>query len=125
MIGYIMIGTNDLPRAARFYDSVLAPLGGTRSVTSDRMQAYDVGGQTALGIVLPYDGKPASAGNGTTFALAAPSTDLVHQVHAVAIEAGAQCDGPPGPRPGARTPNFYGAYFRDPDGNKVCVFTRP
>lgn len=119
-----MLGTSDLPRAAHFYDTVLEPLGARRSIETDRMQAYDVGGETALGIVLPYDGKPASAGNGTMFALAAPDIAKVQQVHAAAVAAGAQCEGPPGPRPGARTPNFYGAYFRDLDGNKISVFTR-
>jgi len=120
MIGYATIGSNDLERATQFYDKVMAPLGGRRTFAmGDRMQFYgskDTPGMVA--VCKPYDEKPASAGNGTMFGLMATSKDAVDAAHAAAIAAGGQCEG----EPGQRTDNFYGAYFRDPDGNKICVF---
>ncbi|PZQ58468.1 MAG: glyoxalase [Phenylobacterium zucineum] len=120
MIGYVTIGTNDLDKAKTFYDAVLAPLGGKRTFANgERMQFYG-GGSTPGMIALskPYDEQPATAGNGTMFGFPATSTDQVDAAHAAALAAGATCDGPPG----QRMPTFYGAYFRDLDGNKVCVF---
>ncbi|ODT89761.1 VOC family protein [Phenylobacterium sp. SCN 70-31] len=120
MIGYATIGTNDLERATKFYDAVLATLGGKRTFANgDRMQFYG-GGATPgmLAISKPYDEQPATAGNGSMFGLPAASKEQVDAAHAAAIAAGGVCDG----APGQRLPTFYGAYFRDPDGNKVCVF---
>lgn len=120
MIGYATIGTNDLERATKFYDAVLAPLGGKRTFANgDRMQFY--GSSTTPGMIAvskPYDEQPATAGNGTMFGLPAASKADVDAAYAAAIAAGGVCDG----APGQRMPTFYGAYFRDPDGNKVCVF---
>lgn len=120
MIGYATIGTNDLEKAKVFYDAVLEPLGGRRTFANgERMQFY--GSKETPGMIAiskPYDEKPASAGNGTMFGLPAATTEQVDAAHAAAIAAGAECDGPPG----QRLPTFYGAYFRDLDGNKVCVF---
>ncbi|MEW5686969.1 MAG: VOC family protein [Pseudomonadota bacterium] len=120
MIGYVTIGTNDLEKAKTFYDAVLAPLGGKRTFANgDRMQFYG-GGSTPgmIAISKPYDEQPATSGNGSMFGFPATSTDQVDAAHAAALAAGATCDGPPG----QRMPTFYGAYFRDLDGNKVCVF---
>lgn len=120
MISYATIGTNDLERATKFYDAVLAPLGGKRTFANgDRMQFY--GGGSAPGMLAiskPYDEKPATAGNGTMFGLPATSTEQVDAAYAAAIKAGATDDG----APGQRLPTFYGAYFRDLDGNKICIF---
>jgi len=120
MIGYATIGTNDLERASKFYDAVLAPLGGRRTFANgDRMQFY--GSKDTPGMIAvskPYDEQPATAGNGSMFGLPAATKEQVDAAHAAAIAAGATCDGPPG----QRMPTFYGAYFRDLDGNKVCVF---
>ena len=120
MISYATIGTNNLDAAAKFYDAVLAPLGGKRTFANgDRMQFY--GSASAPGMLAvskPYDEQPATVGNGTMFGLAATSTEQVDAAHAAAVAAGGTCDGPPG----QRMPTFYGAYFRDLDGNKVCVF---
>ena len=120
MISYATIGTNNLDAAAKFYDAVLAPLGGKRTFANgDRMQFY--GSASAPGMLAvskPYDEQPATVGNGAMFGLAATSTEQVDAAHAAAIAAGGTCDGPPG----QRMPTFYGAYFRDLDGNKVCVF---
>jgi catechol 2,3-dioxygenase-like lactoylglutathione lyase family enzyme len=120
MIGYTTIGTNDLEKATKFYDAVLAPLGGKRTFANgDRMQFY--GSSTTPGMIAvskPYDEKPATVGNGSMFGLPAASKEQVDEAYAAAMAAGGVCDGPPG----QRLPTFYGAYFRDPDGNKVCVF---
>jgi len=119
MIGYTTVGTNDLERAKTFYDKVLAPLGGKRIFANERLQFYGGGpngGMFAVG--QPYDGQAATAGNGAMFGMPAPSHEVVDQVHAAALEAGAACEG----APGMRTDTFYGAYFRDLDGNKLCVF---
>lgn len=120
MIGYATIGTNDLERATKFYDAVLAPLGGARTFANgDRMQFY--GSKASPGMIAiskPYDEQPATAGNGSMFGLPAASKADVDAAYAAAMAAGGVCDG----APGQRLPTFYGAYFRDPDGNKVCVF---
>jgi catechol 2,3-dioxygenase-like lactoylglutathione lyase family enzyme len=120
MIGYATIGTNDLERATKFYDAVLTPLGGRRTFANgDRMQFYGSKANPGMiAIAKPYDERPATAGNGSMFGLPAADKEQVDAVYAAAIGAGATCDGPPG----QRLPTFYGAYFRDPDGNKVCVF---
>ena len=118
MIGYTTVGSNDVERAKGFYDKVLAPLGGKRVFANERLHFYTgpKGGLFAVG--RPWDGGPATVGNGAMFGLTAPSHEVVDQVYAAAIEAGAACEGPPG----MRTDTFYGAYFRDLDGNKLCVF---
>jgi catechol 2,3-dioxygenase-like lactoylglutathione lyase family enzyme len=118
MIGYATIGTNDFDKAKAFYDAVLGELGGKRSMTNDRMQGYSSKAGAMLAVCKPYDGKPASGGNGPMMALAAPSREAVDKTYATALANGATDEGAPGDRGGG----FYGAYFRDADGNKLCVF---
>ena len=119
MIGYTTIGTNDLDRARVFYDAALAPLGGRRTLTYERSQYYGSPQRGAmLGITLPFDGDAATTGNGVMVALSADSPAMVDQVYAAAMSAGGACEG----LPGQRMDNFYGAYFRDLDGNKLCIF---
>jgi len=118
MIGYVTIGTNDFEKSKKFYDAVLAGLGGKRTMTMERMQGYGSGKGPMLAVCLPYDGKAATGGNGTMVALAAPSRETVDKVYADALAHGATDEG----APGLRGDTFYGAYFRDPDGNKLCVF---
>jgi catechol 2,3-dioxygenase-like lactoylglutathione lyase family enzyme len=119
VIGYTTVGTNDLERAKVFYDAALEPLGGRRTLTYERSQYYGSPERGAmLGVVLPFDGEAATGGNGTMVALMAGSAAVVDQVHAAALAAGGACEGPPG----QRMDNFYGAYFRDLDGNKLCAF---
>ena len=118
MIGYATIGSNDLEKAKGFYDTILEPLGGKRTFASDRMQGYAGAGGAMLALCMPYDGEKAAPGNGNMVALSAPSPEVIQQVHALALANGASDEG----APGERMPGFYGAYFRDLDGNKVCVF---
>ena len=118
MIGYVTLGSNDMERAKTFYDTVLAELGGARGFASDRMQAYTAKGGPMLMVCTPYDKEAATVGNGTMVSLAANTREVVDKVYADAIAAGATDEG----KPGERMPTFYGAYFRDLDGNKFCVF---
>jgi catechol 2,3-dioxygenase-like lactoylglutathione lyase family enzyme len=118
MIGYATIGTNDLDRARSFYDPVIEALGGQRTMAFDRMQFYGGVGQTMLAVCRPADGGEATAGNGSMFGLPAASREAADAAYAAAIAAGGKCEGPPG----QRMDGFYGAYFRDLDGNKLCAF---
>jgi catechol 2,3-dioxygenase-like lactoylglutathione lyase family enzyme len=120
MIGYVTIGTNDLERAAGFYDEILNFFGGQRFMENERLVAWSAGeGQPGVGICKPYDGNAATVGNGMMVSLmAASGPDQVNAVHAKALELGAEDEGAPGLRFG----QFYGAYFRDLDGNKLCTF---
>lgn len=119
MIGYVTLGTRDLPRAAAFYDALLAEIGARRTMDFGRGIAWGSSAQSpGLGIMLPYDGQPATVGNGVMVALAAPDRATVDRVYAKAMALGAQDEGPAGPR----GEGFYAAYFRDLDGNKLNVF---
>lgn len=118
MIGYVTIGANDFEKAKAYYDTLLAELGGKRSFANDHMQGYSGAGGAMLAVCTPNDGKAATAGNGTMFALTAPDRATVDKVHAKAMSLGSKDEGAPGDRGNG----FYGAYFRDPDGNKLCVF---
>jgi len=119
MIGYVTLGTNDLPRAAAFYDALLAEIGATRFMETEQFIAWSASPtQAGLGLTKPFDGNKATVGNGVMVALAVDSSDKVDRVHAKALALGATDEGPAGPR----GDNFYAGYFRDPDGNKLNVF---
>ena len=119
MIGYVTIGTNDLERAAGFYDELLSVYGAQRFMENERLVAWSAGeGQPGFGVCKPFDGKPACVGNGTMVALPASGPDQVKAVHAKALSLGGTDEGAPGLRFG----QFYGAYFRDLDGNKFSTF---
>ena len=125
MIGYAMFGTNDKARSLDFYDAVLATLGAKRSFATPTAQFYSGGSNPlGIGVCTPYDGAAATVGNGAMIALAAANRAQVDAAHAKAVELGAKDEGAPGVRgPDPDDPaGFYGAYFRDLDGNKLCVF---
>ncbi|WP_448586773.1 VOC family protein [Thermaurantiacus sp.] len=123
MIGYAMLGTNNLDRARAFYDALFAPVGIKRLMELPRGPAYGTApGQPLLAIATPWNGEPATAGNGTMIALAMDSKAKVDTLHARALELGGADEGAPGYR-GPEARGFYGAYFRDLDGNKLCAFT--
>lgn len=120
MIGYVNLGTNDLQKAKSFYDQVLAKLGANKMIETPRMIMYVFGhGNTMLAINTPYDKEEARAGNGNMVALLAPNKKTVDEIHDLALSLGAKDEGAPGPR---QFPGFYGAYFRDFDGNKVAAY---
>jgi catechol 2,3-dioxygenase-like lactoylglutathione lyase family enzyme len=123
MIGYVVLGTNDLPRAKSFYDMLLAEMGVSRLMEfGGRGYGWATSmDQPMLCIMTPYDGKPASVGNGVMAGISVASRDLVDRVHAKALELGGADEGPPGLR-AVGGEGFYAAYFRDLDGNKLDVF---
>ena len=119
MIGYVTLGTNDLARAAQFYDAIAAELGVGRMMEFDSFIAWGApGGAPGIGLTKPFDGKAATVGNGVMVALAAASKEQVHKLYDIALAQGGTCEGPPGPR----SDEFYAAYFRDLDGNKLNAF---
>jgi catechol 2,3-dioxygenase-like lactoylglutathione lyase family enzyme len=120
MISHVTIGTKDLYRAVAFYDAALVPLGIERVPSKYKSwAAWRRPGEAAtLWVGRPYNGLPASWGNGWMAAFAAPSRAAVDAAHAAAIAAGGFDEGAPGPRPHF-APDYYGAYVRDPDGNKL------
>ena len=118
MIGYATLGTNDLPRATAFYDTLLAEIGAKRTMDFGRSYAWGVAmDKPLLGIMKPFDGQPATAGNGVMVAFAVNSHELVDRVYAKALALGAKDEGPAGPRGEV----LYASYFRDVGGNKLNV----
>jgi catechol 2,3-dioxygenase-like lactoylglutathione lyase family enzyme len=120
MIGYVTLGTNDLARAAVFYDALAAELGVGRMMDYDGFIAWGDPSSAAAGIGLtkPFDGNPATVGNGVMVALQAKDAAQVHRLYDIALAHGGTCEGKPGPR----GDSFYAGYFRDPDGNKLNAF---
>ena len=112
-------GTRDLAKARIFYDAVTAPLGAKRVLDMDNLSGYQgaTGGMFVIGE--PLHGEP-TVGNGTQMVFEAPSRSAVDAAHAKALELGGRCEGAPGLR-GPAEINFYAAYFRDPEGNKLVV----
>jgi predicted enzyme related to lactoylglutathione lyase len=123
MIGYVMLGTNDCDRANAFYDQLFAVTGGKRLMEFPGCVVWGTShAAPQLAATKPYDGNPASVGNGTMVALTAKTRADVDAMYAKAIELGGKDEGPAGLR-GEEGPNaFYAGYFRDLDGNKLCVF---
>ncbi len=119
MLGYVTLGTNDLDRAAKFYDAIAAELGTSRMMEWPGAIAWGTpGGSAGIGITKPFNGEAATVGNGVMAALEASSQEQIHRLHEIALANGGTCEGPPGPR----GDSFYAAYFRDPDGNKLNAF---
>lgn len=119
MIGYITLGTNDLPRACAFYDALFAVIGGKRMMEEDSFVAWSSEAPgAAIAATRPYNGEPATVGNGVMAAIGVESRKQVDALYAKAMELGAADEGAPGDRGN----NFYAGYFRDPDGNKLNVF---
>lgn len=124
MIGYALVGTNDLPKALAFFDALFDSVGVKRLWDmGDRGASWGSSwGKPSLGVCTPYDGQPATAGNGTMVALVVDSRAKVDAMHARALALGGRDEGAPGVRGEEGDNAFYGAYFRDLDGNKFCVF---
>jgi catechol 2,3-dioxygenase-like lactoylglutathione lyase family enzyme len=124
MYSHVTVGTNDIERAGRFYDAVLAPLGMERHKSFRIALGYAPKGFAGINapfwVLRPYDRKAANGGNGPMAAFAADTRAAVDAFHAAAIANGGTDEGPPGVRTHYH-PNYYGAYVRDPDGNKLCA----
>jgi len=119
MIGYVTIGTNDLARAAAFYDALLGEVGAKRMMENEQFIAWSVRPESpGLGVTQPFDKQPATVGNGVMVALEAANPAQVMALHRKALQLGATDEGAPGDRGGG----FYAGYFRDLDGNKLNFF---
>ena len=116
MIGYVTLGTSDLKRAEKFYDELFVGSGSKQLFKTDSMVAWGKDfNSPMLCLTLPFDGQPSSIGNGCMVALKVENSETVKKMYGKAIELGAKCEG----EPGLRGKSFYGAYFRDLDGNKL------
>jgi catechol 2,3-dioxygenase-like lactoylglutathione lyase family enzyme len=124
MIGYITLGSNDLPRARTFYSELLGTIGGKKLMDfGEDFTLYGVDlGKPGIAVTKPYNGEAASPGNGNMAALVMLERAQVDALHAKALELGGSCEGPPGLRGEEGPMAFYAAYFRDPDGHKLCAF---
>jgi catechol 2,3-dioxygenase-like lactoylglutathione lyase family enzyme len=124
MIGYVTLGSNDLTKARGFYDALMPTIGAGRIMEfGDNFTMYGTSmGKPGVAICKPYDGQAATAGNGNMVSIACDSRAAVDAIHAKAMELGGTCEGPPGVRGDEGPQAFYGAYFRDLDGNKLAAF---
>lgn len=125
MIGYVTIGANDGAKSGKFYDALMAALGNERKFEDSGWTGYGPKGTDShsLYVCPPFDGKPATSGNGIMIAFTAPSQDAVRAAHAAGLENGGTDEGAPGYRPPDQK-GWYGAYLRDPVGNKICMFCK-
>lgn len=118
MLGYSTIGVSDMARAEEFYGALLGEMGASQLFGQDRIKFYGNGQGAMLAICIPYNEEAPAPGNGTMVALDAGDRATVDKLYAKAMSLGATDEG----EPGERLPVFYGAYVRDPDGNKLCFF---
>jgi catechol 2,3-dioxygenase-like lactoylglutathione lyase family enzyme len=117
MIGYVCLGTNDLDRATRYYDALLAPMGAKMLMDFGRGRAWGTApDKPMVSVIKPFDGQPAQPGNGMMTALMCNSHTQVDAQYQLAITLGGTDEGPAGPR----GEGFYAGYVRDLDGNKLC-----
>jgi catechol 2,3-dioxygenase-like lactoylglutathione lyase family enzyme len=117
---HVVLGTNNLEKARKFYDETLSALGLKRVMDMENASLWGKDGPEFM-VTRPANGAPATHANGGTVGFAAPDRPAVHAFHEKALEAGGTCEGPPGPRD--FTPTAYAAYVRDPDGNKLTAYT--
>ena len=121
MIGFVMIGTNDLETSSKFYDATLFPLGIVKILNTERYIGYAKKNNQniTLYITKPFNKDAATNGNGTMIALLSESRAMVDKFHSIALENGGVNEG----LPGLRHDNNYYAYIRDLDGNKICAYS--
>jgi len=124
MIGYVTVGSNDLDKSRSFYDALMPVIGAGRMMEfGDNFTMYGTGmGKPGFAVCKPYDGHSATAGNGNMASIACDSRAKVDALYNKAIELGGKSEGAPGVRGEEGPQAFYGAYFRDPDGNKLAAF---
>jgi catechol 2,3-dioxygenase-like lactoylglutathione lyase family enzyme len=127
MIGYVTIGALDGEASGRFYDAVFGAVGAERKFADGGWIGYGPKGADSHNVYVvspPFDKKPATAGNGSMLAFSAKTKDEVRMAYEAGLKAGGKDEGAPGPRPADST-SFFGAYLRDPTGNKICVYCKP
>jgi predicted lactoylglutathione lyase len=118
MLGYVTLGTNDLAKAAAFYDALAKEVGASRAMETEKFIAWGAPNSAMVFLIKPADGKSATVGNGVMAALNAKDTAQVDRIYKIAMSMGAKDEGAPGDRGGG----FYACYFRDLDGNKLNAF---
>jgi catechol 2,3-dioxygenase-like lactoylglutathione lyase family enzyme len=125
MLGYVTIGANDPEVSGKFYDAVLGAIGDERKFKDGDWIGYGPKSEGADShycyICKPHNKQPAAPANGLMLAFKAPSKEDVNAAYAAGLANGGTDEGKPGPRPADST-SFYGAYLRDPVGNKLCVY---
>ena len=126
MIGYVTIGAKDSEASGKFYDAVFGALGAERKFADGGWIGYGAKGQDARSVYVcpPHDKNPASFGNGSMLAFKGADKSAVQAAYEAGLKSGGSDEGAPGPRPADST-SFYGAYLRDPTGNKICVYCKP
>ena len=127
MIGYVTIGALDEAKSVAFYDAVFDAIGCDRKFSDGGWTGYGAKGQDdheVYVVAKPFDGQPARAGNGIMLSFKAKTQAEVAAAHRAGLASGGTDEGAPGPRPADST-TFFGAYLRDPTGNKICVYCRP
>ena len=126
MIGYVTIGAKDVEASGKFYDAFFGAFGHERKFADGGWIGYGPKGSDSHGVYVcpPANGEPATFGNGSMLAFPAKSQDEVKAAHAAGLAAGGSDEGKPGFRPPEKQ-DFYGAYLRDPTGNKLCVYCKP
>jgi len=121
MIGYVTLGTNDFEKSVSFYDQLLSTIGAGRFLEMERFVAWSTAmDQPGISVTKPFNGEPATVGNGSMVAIMLDSNEKVDAFYQKALELGGTCEGKPGPR--GEMPGFYAGYFRDLDGNKLNAF---
>lgn len=124
MFSHVMVGTNNLERARRFYDAVLGVLGagaGNESTSGEYARVFYRHNGGTFGVTQPINGDPATVANGSTIGFKCDSAEQVHRFHEVAVaNGGTSIEDPPGLREG-KMGAMYLAYVRDPDGHKLCA----
>lgn len=121
MFTHMFLGSNDMDRSRRFYEAALAPLGRQNVMPAGQPRLIFPSDSSTLIVGPPANGEPATTANGFTVGFAAADVAAVDAFHAAGLANGGSDEGAPGPRPNAPG-NAYGAYLRDPDGNKLCAF---
>ena len=124
MIGYVTLGTNDLPRAVKYYDALFDSIGVARSMEEDNHYVVwaPAPDAPAISVVVPFNKESATVGNGVMVALSMESVEKVDAFYQKALELGGVNEGKPGFRPEGGDKGFYCGYFRDLDGNKLNAF---
>lgn len=120
MFSHTSLGTNDLEKAETFYEAILPALGGKKFFSNERTVFWEFAEtQTKFSVFLPFNGEPATVGNGSMVAFSMKTNEDIDNLHAQALSLGATSDGDPGERGEGQ---YYAAYFRDLDGNKIGIF---
>jgi catechol 2,3-dioxygenase-like lactoylglutathione lyase family enzyme len=124
MFSHMMVGSNDIARSKKFYDALFAAMGGKPGVQDPKGRLIYLHNGGVFLVTAPIDGKPATAGNGSTLGFAVSGPAMADAWHKAGVEnGGTTIEDPPGVRSGGAVP-MYLAYLRDPDGNKLCALHR-